>query len=141
MSQYNFEIIENSSPAFIKAIEEGLGQSTPSNITPRHYRPLLLVLRNREKKIIAGFEGSTYWGWLNIRLLWVSKDLRGKGIGEQLIKKAEEIAKERKCFSAVVDTFSFQARGFYEKLGYKIFGKLDDFPPGETRYYLSKQLT
>src|SRR3989338_8222104 len=130
MSQYNFEIIENSSPAFIKAIEEGLGQSTPSNITPRHYRPLLLVLRNREKKIIAGFEGSTYWGWLNIRLLWVSKDLRG-----------EEIAKERKCFSAVVDTFSFQARGFYEKLGYKIFGKLDDFPPGETRYYLSKQLT
>ncbi|MGC6728099.1 hypothetical protein ACP0GO_26835, partial [Escherichia coli] len=39
-----------------------------------------------------------------------------------------------------LDTYSFQARGFYEKLGYTVFGTIDDFPPGHQRFFGRKRL-
>ena len=78
-------------------------------------------------------------GWLFIRYLWVSEALRGKGIGRKLMADAEARALERGCHSAWVDTFSFQAPGFYPKLGYTVFGELD-YPPGHKRIFLQKRL-
>src|SRR5215471_13287721 len=66
-----------------------------------------------------------YCGWLVIRHLWVRDDLRRRGVGRGLMALAEARAVERGCHSAWLDTFSFQARGFYEKLGYEGFGTLD----------------
>jgi hypothetical protein len=53
---------------------------------------------------------------------------------------AEGRAVERGCHSAWVDTFSFQAPGFYRKLGYEVFGELD-YPPEHKRFFLRKRLT
>jgi GNAT superfamily N-acetyltransferase len=78
-------------------------------------------------------------GWLFIRYLWVSDSLRGRGIGRELMAGAEAHALERGCHSAWVDTFSFQAPGFYPKLGYEVFGELD-YPPGHKRIFLRKRL-
>ena len=89
--------------------------------------------------IVAGLGGETYSGWLFIRYLWVSDALRGKGIGRELMGSAEARALERGCHSAWVDTFSFQAPGFYPKLGYQVFGELD-YPPGHKRIFLQKRL-
>lgn len=97
-----------------------------------------MFLKDTDGKIVGGLEGSTYWGWLNIRLLWVSDDLRGSGYGRKLVETAEKYAADRGCNGAVVDTFSFQARGFYEALGYTVFGSLDDFPTGYKRIYMVK---
>ena len=138
MPKYNFEICDNPTVEDIKSIESGLSASHPSEVEVRNYKPLAIFLRNEKGEVIAGLEGSTYWGWLNIRLLWVSEDLRDKGIGTELVKKAEDVASKRKCHSSVVDTFSFQAREFYEKLGYTSFGTLDNFPNGHNRIYLTK---
>jgi hypothetical protein len=52
----------------------------------------------------------------------------------------EGAAEERGCERAHLDTFSYQARPFYEKLGYRVFGELEDYPPGHTRFFLRKQL-
>ena len=76
-------------------------------------------VRPRGESIVAGLAGETYSGWLFIRYLWVSEALRGKGIGRELMAGAEARALERGCHSAWVDTFSFQAPGFYPKLGYR----------------------
>ena len=70
----------------------------------------------------------------------ISDILRGRGVGRELMDRAEVRARERGCHSAWLDTFSFQARGFYEKLGYEEFGQLD-YPPDHHRHFMQKRLT
>ena len=66
---------------------------------------------------------------------------RGLGHGRHLLLSAEQEALTRGCEGAVLDTFSFQAPDFYRKLGYAIFGQLDDFPSPHRRYFLTKRLS
>ena len=108
---------------------------------PQHppWRPLAIFLR-KEGQIAAGLAGETYCGWLFVRYLWVSDELRGRGVGRELMARAEARARELGCHSAWLDTFSFQAPGFYEKLGYEEFGRLD-YPPGHHKHFLRKRLT
>ena len=49
-------------------------------------------------------------------------------------------AKAAGCYMAQLDTFDFQAPGFYEKQGYEIFGTLTNAPKGHTHYYMKKTL-
>jgi len=88
----------------------------------------------------AGLTGSTTGNWLRIDMLWVSDALRGQGVGTQLIRAAEEEARRRGCRYAQVDTASFQARPFYEKLGYSLRFSLNNYPRHHQRHYLSKAL-
>ena len=102
---------------------------------PQHppWRPLAIFLR-KEGRIAAGLAGETYCGWLFVKYLWVSDELRGRGVGRELMARAEARARELGCHSAWLDTFSFQAPGFYEKLGYEEFGRLD-YPPGHHKHF------
>jgi GNAT superfamily N-acetyltransferase len=102
------------------------------------WRRVAVFARERES-VVAGLAGETYSGWLFIKYLWVGDALRGKGIGRDLMGAAEAQAVERGCHSAWVDTFSFQAPGFYRKLGYEPFGELD-YPPDHKRLFLQKRL-
>ncbi|WP_431223006.1 GNAT family N-acetyltransferase [Serratia sp. L9] len=90
---------------------------------------------------IAGLTGSTVGNWLSIDLLWVSEALRGEGVGSKLMKTAEQQAVASGCRFARVDTFSFQARPFYEKLGYQLQMTLQNYPLEHERYFLTKILT
>jgi GNAT superfamily N-acetyltransferase len=72
--------------------------------------------------------------------LWVDERGRGKGVGTQLLTAAEDLARTRGCTDASLDTFEYQARPFYEKLGYELFATLDGFPPGYRQFYLRKRL-
>ena len=55
------------------------------------------------------------------------------------MQSAQHEAHLRGCRHAYLDTFDFQALGFYQKLGYELFGHLDDYPPGHTKYFLQKR--
>jgi hypothetical protein len=55
------------------------------------------------------------------------------------MQQAEDEARQRLCLGAWLDTFSFQARGFYERLGYTVFGTINDFPPGHSRIFMKKR--
>lgn len=90
---------------------------------------------------IAGLTGSTVGNWLSIELLWVSEALRGEGVGSKLIEAAEQQALASGCRFARVDTFSFQARPFYEKLGYQLQMTLHNYPVEHERYFFTKILT
>ena len=74
-------------------------------------------------------------------MLWVADDLRGSGVGSAIMQQAEAFARSRGCGLIHLDTMSFQARGFYEKLGFAVYGTLTGFPNGVERYYLVKQLS
>jgi len=99
-----------------------------------------VFVTDEQGKKRAGLTGSTTGNWLRIDMLWVSDALRGQGVGSQLMKAAEEEARRRGCRYAQVDTASFQARPFYEKLGYSLRFSLDNYPRHHQRHYLSKAL-
>jgi len=99
---------------------------------------LNVLMRDAQGAIAAGLAGSTYWGWLEVDKLWIGAPLRGQGYGRRLLLAAETEARQRSCTRVFLRTFSFQARGFYEKQGYRVVGQLDDYPPGEAFYWLRK---
>jgi GNAT superfamily N-acetyltransferase len=106
------------------------------------YLPLAIPIREFPSGLVAGgMWGYTWAQWLFVELLVLPEAMRGKGIGTAIMKLAEREAARRGCVGVWLDTHSFQARPFYEKLGYAVFGVLEDFPPGHTRYYLRKSLT
>ena len=100
--------------------------------------PLDLFIRDENQQIVGGLMASTYWSWLDIDKLWLHEQLRQRGYGARLLARAEQRAIERGCLYAFLSTFSFQARGFYEKLGYYVVGEVADYPPGESYFWLRK---
>jgi GNAT superfamily N-acetyltransferase len=104
------------------------------------YRLLVLAVFNEDGAVIGGLWGRTVFGWLCIDVLFVPESLRGRGVGAELMLRAEREAIARGCRNAWLDTFQFQARGFYEKLGYRCFGELEDYPVGFARYFMRKSL-
>jgi GNAT superfamily N-acetyltransferase len=121
-------------------IGKGLREYNAQQAGPELAKSLCIVLYAPDQSIVGGIIGETHWGWLHIILMWVKEDQRGSGYGAKLLIAAEEEARVRGMKNAYLDTFSFQAPGFYKKHGYHVFGALSDFPPGHTRYYLAKQL-
>lgn len=108
---------------------------------PPDYQELVLLVRANDGTLMGGLLGGTFWQWLNISILWVHEDLRGQGFGTDLLKTAEQEALKRGCHSAFLDTMSWQALSFYQQHGYSLYGQLEDFPLGHTRYYLRKRLS
>jgi GNAT superfamily N-acetyltransferase len=101
---------------------------------------LTVTARDGEGNIVGGLVGATWLGWLVVQALWVDDALRGQGHGGALLRAAEEEAVQRRCPRVFLETLSFQALPFYEKLGYAMFSRLDGFPPGGARYALTKIL-
>jgi GNAT superfamily N-acetyltransferase len=75
-------------------------------------------------------------------MLFVPQSLRGLGVGSALMgsAEAEAEAQRRGCRGVCLDAFSCQAAPFYRKIGFTLFGVLDDFPPGHRRLYFRKRL-
>ena len=119
-------------------ITRGLVGYNAQEAPPADHRPLAVVAR-RAGELVGGLVGHTHWGWLFVRQLWTAEEARGKGLGRRLMLAAEAEARARGCQHAHLDTFSFQALGFYARLGYRVFGQLEDYPAGHTRYFLEKR--
>lgn len=96
--------------------------------------------RDDANAVAGGIRAVAYWDWMCVELLWLREDTRGQGIGGRLLGAAESFAMDNGFFQVRIETTSFQALGFYQKLGYSVFGQLDDFPSGHTTYYLKKLL-
>ena len=91
-------------------------------------------------ELAAGLYGEVYWNALEVDKLFVEPNFRHDGLGKQLMAEAENIAREKNCVYMHLNTFSFQAPDFYQKLGFKIVGELEDFPPGHSKIWLRKTL-
>jgi len=100
---------------------------------------LTLWVKSQTGERLAGLHGWTWGSSCYIQDLWVHKDLRGQGYGTQLLHAAEQEARTRGCDHMVLSSFSFQAPGFYQKLGYDVFAVLADHPRHHRHYYLHKR--
>jgi GNAT superfamily N-acetyltransferase len=101
---------------------------------------LAIFVRDDQQTIRAGVEGWTWCGSCYIRNVWVHQDLRGQGVGTRLLQAVEQEAIHRGCQQIVLASFSFQAPGFYQKLGFETFAVLADHPRGHQHHYLHKRL-
>ena len=106
---------------------------------PKEAYTELAVVSRQDGKMVGGLLGFTHWNWLFIKQLWVAEGFRGNGIGRELMQSAQREAGRRGCLHASCDTFDFPALGFYQKLGFSVFGTLADFPAGHARYFLQKR--
>jgi GNAT superfamily N-acetyltransferase len=134
-----YEIVEVDQPAW-EIIGGGLTAFNTQQAGEDNGKNLCFVVKNPDGQIVGGVIGATYWDWLYINLMWIQEDLRDQGYGKQLLGLAEEKARQRGAKHAYLDTFSFQAPDFYKKLGYEVFGELQNFPQGHQRYFMKKQL-
>ena len=121
------------------AVLEGLrSHNRPYTAAPDSL-PLIIAARDGEA-LVGGLVGQTYWQWLHVELLWVAEVYRGRGLGRRLLRAAEDQARQRGVRHVYLDTLDFQARPFYEREGYEVFGVLEDYPPGHARFYMRKDL-
>ncbi len=99
------------------------------------------VIKDEEGNIIAGILGVLYcWNCLYIDVLWVDAEYRNSMLGSKLLKEVEEEAKNKGSKLVHLDTFDFQAKDFYLKQGYSVFGEMENCPDGHIRYYMNKIL-
>ncbi len=105
------------------------------------FEPLKLILKDENERIIGGILGE-FPGWhrLNINIFWIDEKYREFGWGTKMLQEAEKIAREKGCKIILLDTYSFQAPGFYIKNGYEIYATLDNCPVGHKKHYLKKLL-
>ena len=136
--------IEPCTEGDLKIIGDGLNAYNAGQVPFTQDKPFVDMSRkvvDEDGKIIAGCSAVMYgWRVLYIEILWVDEPWRRRGIGLSLLRAVEEEARGQGAYLAHLDTFDFQARGFYEKQGYRLFGTLKDVPKGHERYYLQKQL-
>ena len=121
-------------------IREALALYNVAVTQDAYYSPLAIFLRDERGAILGGALGDIWGGWLDLTFLWVAEPLRGRGYGRQLLEAAEEEARTQGCRGVHLSTHSFQARPFYEKLGYEIVREIPDHPAGHSLFFLKKAL-
>jgi GNAT superfamily N-acetyltransferase len=99
-----------------------------------------LVLKSPEGTVVGGITAGTMLRVMYLEALWVAKEYRKKGHGSRLVLQAERIGFEKGCMAVQTQSFSFQAPGFYQKIGYHVLGIYDGYPGGITEYTVMKRL-
>jgi len=122
----------------ISTLEQGVREFNRGIAGPSRSKPLAVFARDAEGTVLGGIAGRTVYGSFIIHVMWIAPSLRGQGLGRRLMHEAEASARNRGCTSAQVDTLSFQGLEFYQRLGFTVVGKVADFPPGHSRFFLVK---
>lgn len=100
----------------------------------------LTVCAPRSDEVLGGLWALSLWGSFYIGLVVTPETARGQGLGTELMRRAEAEALARGCSTMWLDTYAFQARAFYERLGFRVFGQIDGPAPVFPRYFMSKTL-
>jgi GNAT superfamily N-acetyltransferase len=139
-SALTFATETSPSEATIRAIEWGLTAHATGIGLKTDWSPRWIIGRDEDEVVRAGIRFVLAFEWLFVNWLWVADSYREQGVGSQLMAGAEAAARAQGCRAAYLDTFTFHAPKFYERLGYREFGRLNDFPPGHARIWFSKAL-
>lgn len=133
----------------IEVVETGTGEAerlvagvrsyNEAQLGPSDSKPLAVLAYANDGTLIGGVSGRTIYKHFLIEVVWVAEKFRRQALGGRLMLLAERAARERGCVAAQVDTLTFQAPGFYRKLGFEVVGKIEHFPEGHDRYFLLKR--
>ncbi|MBD0401560.1 N-acetyltransferase [Flammeovirga sp. EKP202] len=140
----NIEVTSEPSKDDLKTISKGIETYNqnfiPDEVVFEKDTKFAVFVKNDNGKVLGGIRACAFWNYCIIELLWISEEARGMGVGTQLMASAEEYAIDKGFEYMRTETLSFQARPFYEKQGYMVYGELKDYPKGQTTYCLVKKL-
>jgi GNAT superfamily N-acetyltransferase len=139
MSDCTITIEENARREDLGVLWNGIYQYNLSQ-TGLPGQSISVFIRDHRREILGGAHGWTGFGWLNIDVFWLREDRRRSGWGTRILRAMEAEAVKRGSRRAKVDTFGFQALGFYQKNGYRIFGELEKVAGEHKWYFLTKEL-
>ncbi len=140
MSQFRLLSEPNSSASDQQFIRDSVDEFNMVTVNDRNYSPVTIFVRDASGTIVGGILGGVWGGWLHITYLWVADEFRQQGYGTQLLRAAEDEAREKGCQRVFLETHSFQAPDFYRRSGYAVIGQLNDYPPGHSYFMLWKSL-
>jgi GNAT superfamily N-acetyltransferase len=126
--------------ADVQAVHAGLRAFNVAHLGEPNEVPVHVFLRDGAGRVVGGLTGHVKWKWLYVQKLWVDGPFRSQGAGRRLMEAAEQFARECGATDAYLETFEYQARPFYERLGYRLFGTLEGHPPGYRQFFLTKSL-
>ncbi|MDO5088176.1 MAG: GNAT family N-acetyltransferase [Leptotrichiaceae bacterium] len=138
---YNIEVCSEKDKEYIidRLVEYNLSQV--SGKQKETFIDLSRKVTDEKGGIIGGIVARMYcWNCIYIDTLWISEKYRGKGIGKKLLKETENYAEKNNVHLIHTDTFDFQAKDFYKKYGYEVFGVLEDCPENHKRYFMKKKI-
>lgn len=139
MTKLTIEYSDSPAEHDLRTLIDGLVAYNSAHAPSEQWQGVVLFLRTSDVEVVGGLNGMTHWGWLFVKHLWVHENYQREGYGSELLKRAENVARERACTNAYLDTFDFQALPFYKKNGYQVYAQLENFPKGHTRYFLEKR--
>jgi GNAT superfamily N-acetyltransferase len=137
---YALSLTDIADEATRLAIVAPLVEYNLSQTSPGENKPIVIAIRGADGAVLGGLWGHTGFDWLFTQFLVVPEALRRRGVGSEIMRLAEQEAVRRGCHGAWLDTFEFQARGFYERIGYTCFAELADYPKGLSRFFMRKDL-
>lgn len=140
MAEYRLHVEDRPQETDIRFLRQALVQYNLAHSSIGDTQELAVFVRDSGDRIVGGVSGVTWGQCLEIQFLWVQADLRGQKYGRRLLLEIERQAAARGCRQAILDTYSFQAPGFYRGLGYEVWGEIDGFPNGYRKFFLRKQL-
>ncbi|MBM3663578.1 MAG: GNAT family N-acetyltransferase [Actinobacteria bacterium] len=131
--------VDEPGQAELQRLITNLGTWNNTVAPPEEHRKLA-VFAYAADELIGGAAGYTHWGWLFVSHLWVQDGSRRARLGSRLMEQIEAAAVGRGAEMAHLDTYDFQARQFYEHIGYEQFAELENYPRGHSRHFLRKPL-
>ena len=140
MQELELKVETKPSPAMLQFLQEQIYQHNIRETGFDDFLPLAIFVPDSQNNLIAGLSGYTWGGCCEVNFLWVHPHYRHQSYGRRLLQAAEQEAVQRECHLVILDSYSFQAPNFYQKLGYIISGIDEDCPRGHRRYYLHKRL-
>lgn len=135
-------VTDNPDAEAQRIIDDGLADFNAGCAGYRDWRPLaVLSCDPKNGKVLGGMLGRTSLGLLFIDLVFLPEELRGRSVGSRMLSMAEEEGWCRGCRTGVLYTISFQAPGFYERHGWREFGRIPCDPPGTSRVFMTKDIS
>ena len=133
-------VVRHHDPADHATIGHLLDAYNLSRVHQEERPPLAVLMKDSSGVTIGGLWGHFAYDWLFIAMLIVPEHLRAAGTGRRIMETAEQVAISEGCLGIWLDTFDFQAAGFYKKLGFSQFGAIEDHPRGQSRLFFKKRL-
>ena len=135
-----FEYSENPDPSDLAVVEAGIDQFNLGEPELHRVRSIAVFARGATDKLVGGAVGRTWGQCCELQQLWTLEEARGQGIGTELMNRFEIEATRRACSLIYLDTFTFQARPFYESRGYRVVLETQGFTNGIVKYTMHKHL-
>lgn len=141
MTQPSYREIASPASEQIGEIVDGLQRFGAEQIDGAHPERIAVVSEGEGRQLLGGAVGHSLLHRFYLTQLWVAEASRSRGIGQELMRRVEAVARQRECRDVVVDTLNREAVRFYERLGYTVYLVNPDYVSGFDWHFLAKEMT